>query len=259
MDSLSREGAEETKRGLRAVGLFDERKPLVELKDYSDNQYIGTIGVGTPPQMFSVIFDTGSSDIWIPGNSCLHCGKHMSLFNPNASSSFHPSKASKADGRQQNFDLRYGTGSVRGTIAMETITLDRHHFKGVKIGIVDYKDENMANFEMDAVFGLGFEGLGSITKPAFYKHIGKDPHFGSQNLRKEFAFYLSTSNRKSDFPSHVSFGWHNLSLIGVSAKWNYSPVLTRKVSFRLSYMSEYFFFTYTDSHFYLGEFFITIG
>ena len=211
------------------MSFTEKRKPLVELKDYSDNQYIGTIGVGTPPQSFSVIFDTGSSDIWVPGNSCVHCGKHISKFNSNASSSYYPSEAFRDDGEKENFDLNYGTGAVRGTVVKETITLDHHHFKGVKIGIVEYKDENMANFEMDAVFGLGFEGLGSITKPAFYKHIGKDAQFGVQNLRKEFAFYLSAGNRNDDIPSHVTFGWHNLSLVGKSARWNYSPVLKKKV------------------------------
>ena len=183
-------------RSLRVSNFIDKRKPLVVLKDYSDNQYVGTIGVGTPPQSFSVIFDTGSSDIWVPGSNCLHCGRHMSLFNPNASSSFYSSEVLGSNRRQENFDLNYRTGAVRGTIAKETVTLDHHHFKGVKIGIVEYKDKNMANFEMDGVFGLGFEGLGSITKPAFYKHIGKDTQFGVQNLRKEFAFYLSTGSKK---------------------------------------------------------------
>jgi hypothetical protein len=49
----------------------------LELKDYYNNQYVGQIGVGTPPQMMSVVFDTGSSDIWIPGRGCTECGNHQ--------------------------------------------------------------------------------------------------------------------------------------------------------------------------------------
>ena len=77
----------------------------------------GTISVGTPPVTYTVDFDTGSSDLFLPGPTCnaASCKTHQK-YNPSASST--------SVDRKQQFSLAYEDKStVSGEQYYDTVSI----------------------------------------------------------------------------------------------------------------------------------------
>lgn len=117
---LIRQGENETKSGI---------------KDWSDFQYSIDISLGTPPQTFKVVPDTGSANLWIPDKSCdiatststLCSSKHAS-FDSSKSSTYSIGTPNK------NWTLSYmDNSSITGFYGQDVFRVcvfdGRKHFK----------------------------------------------------------------------------------------------------------------------------------
>jgi hypothetical protein len=86
---------------------------IVKLTNFYNNEYVGTIGVGTPPQYLTVVFDTGSSDVWFPSHVCTTCGKHK-YFDNTLSSTYRAVTGQTQSNVIKEFEINYGSGKVSG-------------------------------------------------------------------------------------------------------------------------------------------------
>ncbi|KAJ7045282.1 acid protease [Mycena alexandri] len=75
---------------------------LLDYFDGTDLQWYGQISLGTPPQNFTVVFDTGSFSLEVPGIACgAACAKQRQ---------FDPSKSSTFQDQFENSTVTFGTG-----------------------------------------------------------------------------------------------------------------------------------------------------
>ncbi|XP_006749286.1 napsin-A isoform X1 [Leptonychotes weddellii] len=159
---------------------------LVPLSNYMNVQYYGEIGLGTPPQNFSVVFDTGSSNLWVPSIRChffsLPCWFHH-RFNSKASSSFQPNGT--------KFAIQYGTGKLDGILSEDKLTIGGIKGASVIFGEALWEPSLVFTFaHFDGILGLGFPILavggvrppldtlvdqGLLDKPVFSFYLNRDP------------------------------------------------------------------------------------
>ncbi|XP_067437547.1 gastricsin-like [Thunnus thynnus] len=181
------------------------------INNYADTTYYGAISIGTPPQSFLVLFDTGSANLWVDSVYCntKACNTHKK-FNPQQSSTF--------TAKDQSFYLRYGTGSLYGIFGYDTVTIANIVIPKQEIGLSTKElTENFVLAKFDGILGLSYRALSAGGETPVMDNMIAD------NLLDEniFAFYLSREGKEG---SVVSFGTVDTSLYRGYIYW--TPVTT---------------------------------
>lgn len=88
------------------------------LDNYENAQYYGPITIGTPAQPFNVVFDTGSSNLWIPSSTCPTSDVACQLHHK-----YNHAKSSSYVANGTAFSIEYGSGSMTGFVSEDTVTL----------------------------------------------------------------------------------------------------------------------------------------
>ncbi|KAM7032687.1 cathepsin E [Acridotheres tristis] len=171
-------------------------------------EYFGQISIGTPPQNFTVVFDTGSSNLWVPSIYCVSkaCDKHTR---------FHPTQSSTYQVIGTPFSIQYGTGSLTGIIgsdqvAVEGLTVSNQQFAES----ISEPGKAFLDAEFDGILGLAYPSLAVDGVTPFFDNLM------AQNLVELpiFSVYMS-SNPESPQGGELLFGGFDSSHFTGTLNW----------------------------------------
>jgi saccharopepsin len=152
------------------------------------------ITIGTPPQTFKVVLDTGSSNLWVPSQECGSIACYLHTKYDSSASSTYAKNGSV-------FEIHYGSGSLTGFVSQDTMTIGDLTVK--KQDFAEATEEPGLAFafgRFDGILGLGYDTI-SVNKiiPPFYNMV-------NQGLldKAVFAFYLGDTNKGEE--SEAIFG-----------------------------------------------------
>jgi hypothetical protein len=168
---------EDNKVGVTASG-------KVVINDYQNAQYYGSVTVGTPPQTFNVIYDTGSANLWVPNKKVGLVGllKHK----------YDSSKSSTYVKNGTDFKIQYGSGPVSGYWSEDTISIGGMPVKQQTFAeVTDAKGLGFAYGigKFDGILGLGWDTISVDHVPTPFGNLVKS----GQLAAPEFAFYLGNN------------------------------------------------------------------
>merc|ERR1711907_494997 len=154
----------------------------IVINDFQNAQYYGEVQVGTPPQTFKVIFDTGSANLWIPNSKAGLVGLLKHKYDSSKSSTYIKNGSA--------FNIRYGSGPVSGIWSEDTVTLgqDLKVPKQLFAEVENAKGLGLAYGigKFDGILGLGWDRISVDGVPTVFGDLVKEGTLAAP----EFAFYL---------------------------------------------------------------------
>lgn len=170
---------ENTKRAYENLGqkfLDDGLGSDLPLKDYMNTQYFIQASIGTPAQTFTVVPDTGSSNLWVYSSKCfaVPCWYH---------DTYNSKKSTTYTKNGEAYDITYGSGSIKGFVSNDVATLGDVSVPNFGFGeVTSVSGTSFYASSMDGIIGLAYGSISIDNLPTFVD--------SSSLTDKSFSFYL---------------------------------------------------------------------
>jgi cathepsin D len=128
------------------------------------SEYYGQVSVGSPPQTFLVVFDTGSGNLLLPSSECTSdaCRGHkrfdaaLSATALQVAFADHPEAPVPEDGTRDVVTITFGTGEMSGVYIRDNVCLGNGLVccKANFVGSTEESDEPFSIVPFDGILGL---------------------------------------------------------------------------------------------------------
>ncbi|CDR97525.1 aspartyl protease, putative [Babesia bigemina] len=170
-----------------------DRANYIPIKQTKDSLYVGEIKIGTPPQTFHPIFDTGSTNLWVVGSTCKEpsCSK-VCRYDASRSTTF------KMMDTPIKIHIKFGTGEIEGYPAKDTVVLGKIAIPDQSLAVVVSEksaggDNIFDKIHFEGIVGLAFPEMSSVPGMPIFDHMAL-----LKNMKhKEFAFYIDENDKES--------------------------------------------------------------
>ncbi|KAI0081991.1 acid protease [Panus rudis PR-1116 ss-1] len=182
--------------------------PIINQK--TDSSYLGTVSIGTPPQQFNVVLDTGSSDLWVAANGCQNCDPVTPTFDPTKSSTI--ARTTTASGESQ-VDIHYGSGQVAGIVADDVVSMGGFTNQNQTMLVATQLSQGLLDGDASGIMGLAFQALASTESTPFWQTLLNDNQLASPEMAFWLTRELDNPNAQEDeFGGEFTLGGTNTSL-----------------------------------------------
>ncbi|XP_047330215.1 aspartic proteinase A1-like [Impatiens glandulifera] len=176
----------------------------VRLKNYDNMQYYGEISIGTPPQNFTVHFDTGSSKMWIPSSRC--CLSRWCFFARRSKTSkrnkYNSCRSRTYKKNGTSAEIHYDSGSISGNVSQDNVIVGGLTIKNQ--GFIEATippDSAFQSSKFDGVLGLGFKELNDLgVVPVWYNMMNQGL------IRNQVFSFRLDRNKKEEEGGELVFG-----------------------------------------------------
>jgi len=166
--------------------------------------YYGKIQAGTPSQEFTVVYDTGSGNVIVPGESCedTACTQHKQFHNSKSSTisriNCDGSQASHGEAPDK-VTITFGTGSITGSCFTDKICVSSVCTDANFIVSTEESAQPFSSFAFDGILGLALDNMAQSNA---FSVMNRLHHSGSLK-EPVFSVFLSDND---DEVSEITFG-----------------------------------------------------